>query len=135
MSSDINRLISHINNQVSGIIWLTDDYIDHKTPLIFEMNYLLDGNLIKAIEEHIKVARQNFFLGSSFGKPFFISHTVFKEKVDLKNIFEQIEMIQQTIELQESIYIVNKSQMTAGINIEKELKEKFPTFHFEHLIL
>ena len=59
MSLGIKHLSQNITPDTSGIIWLTDDPLDYKTPGVYEFNYLLDGMLIKSITKNSNENHQN----------------------------------------------------------------------------
>ena len=134
MDKRIPDLSQFITPETSGIIWFTDEPLDYSSPGVYEFNYLLDGLLVRSLEENTeRTNKSNFFLGESFGIPFFIGHTVIKEKKDFQSIYDHFKISESFIKENSTIYIYNKSQNTANINVLKELKNKFNSIEFKHL--
>jgi hypothetical protein len=137
MSLGIKHLSQNITPDTSGIIWLTDDPLDYKTPGVYEFNYLLDGMLIKSItknsDENHHQNKSNFFLGENFGTSLFIGHLQVIEKSDIQTMYDQINIASSIIKDQSIIYIFNRSKNTANINILKELSKKYPNYIFKNL--
>lgn len=136
MNLGIKHLSQNITPNTSGILWLTDEDLDYKTPGVYEFNYLLDGILIKSIsnktDEH-KHRKSNFFLGENFGSPLFIGHVKFANKNDLELIYEHFKVAQSFLTENSTIYIYNRSKNTANVNILKELSKKLKQYNFENL--
>ncbi len=137
MSQGIEHLSKYITPQTSGIIWLTDNYLDFKSPGVYEFNYLLDGILIKSINYHKEQTqaqrKSHFFLGENFGTPLFIGHSVISKKDDIKQMYHHFDVAKPFINKDATIYIFNRSQNTAKINILKELQTKYKNYTFENL--
>ena len=134
MNLGIKHLSSNITPNTAGILWLTDDDLNYQTPGVFEFNYLLNGVLIKSLDNKIQSRQKNhFFLGDNFGKPLFIGHAVIKMKDDIKNLYEHIKISENFLNENSQIYIFNKSQNTANLNVLKLLSEKYRNIHFEIL--
>lgn len=134
MNLGIKHLSQNITANTAGILWLTDEQLDFKTPGIYEFNYLLNGVLIKSIEKiDLEKQSNNFFLGENFGNPLFVGHIVFKDKSDLNKLYDQLKISKDFIKEDSLIYIFNKSKNTANMNILKILNEKYKTIKFEIL--
>ena len=134
MNLGIKHLSNNITPHTAGILWLTDEELNYKTPGVFEFNYLLNGILIKSLENQTQPLQKNhFFLGDNFGKPLFIGHAVIKTKDDIKNIYEHIKISKDFINEDSQVYIFNKSQNTANLNVLKLLSEKYKNIMFENL--
>jgi hypothetical protein len=58
MSLGIKHLSQNITPDTSGIIWLTDDPLDYKTPGVYEFNYLLDGMLRVLLRTQMKIIKK-----------------------------------------------------------------------------
>jgi len=137
MSLDIKHLSQHITPNTSGIIWLTDEPLDYKTPGIYEFNYLLDGMLIKGMSENIESKKRNeksnFFLGKNFGNPLFIGHIVVGEKDDVQIIHNHFKVAESFISKDSTIFIFNRAKNTANVNFLKDLGKKYKDYNFENL--
>ncbi|MAX66855.1 MAG: hypothetical protein QF441_07030 [Bacteriovoracaceae bacterium] len=133
MDLGIKHLSNAITPQSSGILWLTDEKLTYKTLGVYEFNYLLDGILIKNIANTTNDSKSNFFLGESFGNPFFIGHTIIQTKEDIANCFNHVEIAAKFIPSDSTIYIFNRAKNTAHTNILKELEKKFNVFQFKNL--
>lgn len=134
MNLGIKHLSNNITPNTAGILWLTDDELNYKSPGVYEFNYLLNGILIKSLDNQtINDQKNHFFLGNNFGKPLFLGHAVIKSKEDIKNIYEHIKISENFINENSQIYIFNKSQNTANINVLKILSEKYKNIVFENL--
>ena len=129
----IELLSQRIGPQTAGVLWLTDEALSYDSPGAYEINYLLDGIFVQSLAEKKTVDSSNFFLGESFGKPFFVGHTIIKDKADFKKVFKSLETAKPFIKNGCQIYILNKAKNTAHINVLKELKNKSPDVVFEHL--
>jgi hypothetical protein len=137
MSLGIKHLSQNITPDTSGIIWITDEDLDYKTPGVYEFNYLLDGMLIKSITKNSsqeqRSSKSNFFLGENFGTPLFIGHLKVKDKSDIQTMYDQMNIASPIIKEQSTIYIFNRSKNTANINILKELGKKYQNYTFKNL--
>lgn len=137
MNTGIEHLSQHITPNTSGIIWLTDESLDYKSPGVYEFNYLLDGMLIKSISQNSELKKEelksNFFLGDNFGTPLFIGHTVVENKDDIKIMHNHFKVASSFIQKNTTIYIFNRSKNTANFNILKELTNKYKEYKFENL--
>jgi len=137
MNFEIKHLSEHITPETSGIIWLTDDFLDYSTAGVYEFNYLLNGMLLKTIsqtkEESRKPEKSNFFLGDSFGNPLFIGHAVVKNKDDIKTVYNHFQIATPLIQKKAINYLFNRSKNTANINVLQELAKKFPEWEFKNL--
>lgn len=137
MNTAIEHLSKHVSSDTGGIIWLTDCPLDFESPGVYEFNYLLDGILLKKIAENkdteVANKKSNFFLGQNFGRPFFISHVLIKDKKDIEIMYQHIEMANPILQENCIIHIFNRSKNTAHINILKELSHKFQKFSFQNL--
>lgn len=134
MDKRIPDLSQYITPETAGIIWFTDGPLKYSTPGVYEFNYLLDGLLVKSMEENSeKINSSNYFLGDSFGLPFFIGHCVIEKKSDFDLIHNHFKLSESFIKENSTVYIYNKSQNTANINVLKELKSKYKMVEFKHL--
>lgn len=134
-SPEIEHLSQHINPETRGIIWLTDELLDFNSPGAYEINYLLNGILTKSLADsnHEDKHRNNFYLGENFGKPFFVAHAVIKEKSDLNQLDDTINLATPFIQEKSQVYILNRSKNTANVNVLKELSKKYSNISFSHL--
>ena len=93
--------------------------------------------LIKSISQELshekKPNRSIFFLGDSFGKPLFIGHVVVSKKEDMKIMHNHFKVAADFIEKHSTIYIFNRAQNTANVNLLKELAHKYKDYKFENL--
>ena len=134
MYNSITHLSQFITPQTCGIIWFTDDDLGYNSPGVYELNYLLDGLLVKAIEENAqKKEVSNFFLGENFGVPFFVGHVVVKTKQDVDSIHNHFKLAESFIPDRATIYILNRSKNTANLNVQKVLTETYKHLEFKHL--
>jgi len=133
MSKDIQHFSNFISPETSGILWLTDEPLNYKSPGIYEFNYLLDGVVLQVLSEELKIHDSHFFLGKSFGKNFFLSHVQVKDKADLNKMYQHIETAIPVIEAKSKIHIYNKSKNTANINLLKELNKRYKENIFDNL--
>lgn len=134
MDNSISILSQHITPTTAGIFWFTDTPLDYKSSGVYEFNYLLDGLVVKALEENVeRNNKSNYFLGENFGNPFFIGHVVVENKSDFHTVYSHYQVAQSFIQENSTIYIYNKSKNTANINILKELKAKYPLVEFKNL--
>lgn len=134
MDKRIPELSQHITPSTAGIIWFTDEPLKYSSPGVYEFNYLLDGLLVKSLEENTeKPNHSNFFLGESFGIPFFIGHCVIQEKSDFKSVHTHFKLSESFIQENSTVFIYNKSKNTANINVLKELKSTYQKLEFKHL--
>jgi hypothetical protein len=132
----ISNLSQTITTNSAGIIWLTDEDLNYDLKGVYEFNYLLDGLLLKTIENNDESNKNhNFFLTTNFGKSFFIGHIKITNKNDLNLINQHIKLAIPLLKNQNEICIYNRSQNTANINVLKELKSQHPEFEFRHLVL
>jgi hypothetical protein len=136
MNNGIEHLSHLVSPTTSGIVWLTDEYLTPSLVGLYELNYLVNGLLVKSISSNksdIDV-KSNFFLAENFGNPFFLAHSVIKEKKDRENMFNQIKLVTPLFDHQEMhIYIFNRSKNTANYNVLKELSTKHTDLTFENL--
>ncbi len=116
---NLEHFAKAITAQTGGIVWLTDEELSINSPGVFEFNYLLDGVILKSLNQKNQNRNQHFFLGENFGKAIFIGHTVFKNKDDLKKINDHFNIASSMLLENSSIFIFNKSRNTANINILK----------------
>ena len=137
MNTEIEHLSKNISPNTAGIIWLTDSYLDFKSPGVYEFNYLLDGILLEQIalnkEMDHNEKKVNFFLGNSFGSPLFVSHTVIESKDDLESMYKGLTTASPIIKEGAHIHIFNKSKNTANINVLKELSQRYKEYKFLNL--
>ena len=134
MYKAVTHLSHFITPQTCGIVWLTDESLDYESPGVYEFNYLLDGLLVKAIEENAERSEpSNFFLGENFGSPFFIGHVVVGNKNDLDVVQSHFKLAESFIQDNSIIYIFNRSKNTANINVLKELSKKHKNIEFKNL--
>lgn len=136
MSNSIKHFSEYISPKTVGIIWLTDDKLNFKSPGVYEFNYLLDGMLVQAIDTQVKNSsfqKSNFFLGENFGKPIFVGHIQFSQKEDMKALDSHFEMASSFLEANAEIFIFNRAQNTANLNILKELSKKYKDYQFNNL--
>lgn len=135
MNTGIDHLSTFITPDTAGIVWLTDEDLTYNTPGVYEINYLLDGMLIKTLskkeDEHKN--RPNFLIGDNFGSPFFVSHTIITNTNDLKTVEQHLKLAEPLIEERTTIYLLNRSKNTANYNVQKELAKKFKSYSFELL--
>lgn len=134
MKLGIKHLSNNITAETVGIIWLTDEELSYNSPGVYEFNYLLNGTLIKALEK-LDQSKQsvNYFLGENFGNPLFIGHAVIHNKDDIRNVYEHLKISTNFINENSQVYIYNRSQNTANLNVLKLLCEKYPNIIFENL--
>lgn len=137
MSLGVKHLSQNIQANTAGILWLTDDYLSLKSKGLYEFNYLLNGvvieNLKITLEQKIEQKKQSFFLGSNFENPFFIGHTVIENKKDINSLYNHLEVAKDILSHDSEIFVFNRSQNTAGINLLKELMAKYPATKFANL--
>ncbi len=135
--SGIEHLSQLITPNTCGIVWLTDELLSYDTPGAYEVNYLLNGSLTRSLAEkdHEDKFSSNFFLSESFGKPFFVAHTVIQEKGDFKKVYEPLNVAKPFMREGSQVYILNRSKNTAHLNVLKELRAKHKNISFEHLTI
>ena len=133
MSKGIKHLSQNITPETAGILWLTDDEINFESPGVYEFNYLLDGILLKSLDQEEEKSKSNFYLSENFGETIFIGHTVVKERADLTQMHSQIVLAKPMIKENSTIYIFNKSKNTANVNLLKELSSRYKEYKFENL--
>ena len=129
----IKHLSQNISPDTCGIIWLTDDKLDYQSPGFYEFNYLLDGSIAKNINSLHSESQTSLFFGQNFGKSFFISHNIVKDKESLKQMYNVYKVANSALRENEKIYIFNRSKNTANVNILKELSKKYSQYQFENL--
>lgn len=136
MIKSITHLSDHITPQTAGIVWLTDEPLNYDSPGVYEFNYLLDGLLVKALDENeSKAKNSNFFLGENFGSPLFIGHLVVKNKSDIDTLDDHFKLANSFIQETSTIYIFNKSQNTANLNVLEKLTKKYQPIKFKNLFI
>lgn len=136
MNTDIEHLSHLVSPTTSGIIWLTDDELGPNLVGIYELNYLLNGLLTKTLstKQEQGESKSNFFLAENFGNPFFVGHSVIKNKDDFKIMQKHVELILPLFEGKKiEIFIFNRSKNTANVNVLKELSHKFKEINFKNL--
>lgn len=137
MNLGIKHLSKSITPKTAGILWLTDEGLNFKTPGVYEFNYLLNGviieSLTKAKENNLPQESQNFFLSDNFESKFFIAHLVIDQKQDIKKMFELLKLAKSLLSNEPQILIFNRSKNTANVNVLKELSQKSPDIIFENL--
>ena len=137
MNLGIKHLSQYITPSTSGIIWITDEALDYKTPGVYEFNYLLDGMLIKTIsqknETESSSSKSDFFMGNNFGNPLFIAHIVVTKKDDITLMHNHLNIASSLIKKDSTVYVFNRSKNTANVNILKELSAKYKQYNFENL--
>lgn len=136
---EIKHFSKFITPKTAGIIWLTDENIDFSSPGIYEFNYLLDGMLLKSLDnqklKEEEKAQSNFFLGDNFGSPIFLAHIKLIDKKDLNLIKSHFEAAKSFLKDDATIFIFNKSKNSANLNVLKELSQKYKQYQFENLNL
>jgi len=122
-----------ITPEVLGLFWLTNDDLIKKPKYFHSIDYLLDGLLTNYlnIEQQNEFSRQKkFFVSSSFGHPFFVSHIhlgstdIQEELIEIMNIATPLKRIEH----QKIVIIDNSTE-----NISAFLDKKFKDFSFVNL--
>ena len=74
-----------------GIIWITSQPFSSQPYPFAALNYFFDGILIKNPAQSSSL-QQNIFFSQSYGRPFFLAHTVIGiDKKKLKDLFNIIK--------------------------------------------
>ena len=118
-----------INSNCTGILWITDDKVTINHPNVYELNYLLDGLLVKTLT-HNNDCESHFFLSENFGAPFFVGQIVDSDKT-LKKINEQLDIIVPIVNENKEVYILNQSKKHQ--NLVKDLHKKYPQLTFKNI--
>lgn len=125
------NISNFISPNCCGIIWLTQDKVDISHPSVYELNYLLDGLLIKTLSEKTNDNDTNhFFLSENFGRPFFIGHVVDSSSA-VKSINDHVSMIIPLVTEKSEIYILN--QTAKHQSLVKDLQKKYPQLTFKKI--
>lgn len=132
----IEEFSQRINTDTVGILWLTDATLAYDSPGAYEINYLLDGVLTQSLAaqtpgEEAAESSSNFFLGKSFGMPFFVGHVVFKSKKDLDKILKALETAKPFIQENKQVYLLNNSEAASSQSILKDIQKKYSDVSFE----
>lgn len=128
---EVQKISNLISPGCNGIIWITEGKIDLSHPYIYELNYLLDGLLLKRLaEDNNSEDHNHFFLSESFGEPFFIGHIDSKENL-LKIISSHLDISMPYLENGGLVYLLNQS--SGNKNLIKELQKKYKNIDFKDL--
>jgi hypothetical protein len=128
------KLLEKFDNSILGLIWITKEPLSAR-PLFFEaINYLLDGMLTvhnnRAIEnESLAQNSKSFFIGTSFGKPIFISHLVESSQKLKEEAFELTELASKSPQGRSTFLILESAQ----IKLSQKLASKFQDLKFIQL--
>ena len=128
------KLLKKFDNSILGLIWITKEPLSAR-PFYFEaIDYLLDGMLTvhnnRVIDnEDLKQNSKSFFIGTSFGKPIFISHLVESSEKLKKDAFELTQLASKSPQDRSSFIILESAQ----VKLSQRLSSKFLDFKFIQL--
>ena len=128
------KLLKKFDNSILGLIWITKEPLSAR-PFYFEaIDYLLDGMLTvhnnRVIDnEDLKQNSKSFFIGTSFGKPIFISHLVESSEKLKKDAFELTQLASKSPQDRSSFIILESAQ----VKLSQQLSSKFLDFKFIQL--
>lgn len=114
-----------------GIIWITKDKVNLSHPIVYDLNYLLDGLLVQTLKEEISNEESNFFfLSENFGHPFFVGHIIDSNNT-IKTLHQHLEMMNPQLRENIEIYLLNQSGKYQ--NLLKDLQKKYPQLTFKNI--
>ena len=128
------KLLKKFDNSILGLTWITKEPLSAR-PFYFEaIDYLLDGMLTvhnnRVIDnEDLKQNSKSFFIGTSFGKPIFISHLVESSEKLKKDAFELTQLASKSPQDRSSFIILESAQ----VKLSQQLSSKFLDFKFIQL--
>ena len=131
------NLLGPVSKQIGpnarGIIWLTQELLSYDSPGAYEINYLLDGILAPLLDPHEREDKHanNFFLGESFGRPFFVVHSVVQEPRDFGKILETLELAKTCLDENSQVYLLNASNRVDTAKALDELRKTHEQVDFQ----
>jgi hypothetical protein len=135
MTDTIDRISQKVSFDTYGIIWLTDTPLELDTQGVYEVNYLFNGLLVQALENHSQKKKSNFFISQSFGHPFFLSHATSDIQNLNKVIVEHINLVSDSIKENSTVYFIDLTQSNKSNDLIQNLSKKYPKLVFDHLSL
>lgn len=136
-SKNIETLEKAITKTTKVLIWLTDYPLNLETDHLDEIdifsNRLITKNIIgQPLEDG---HRTSLFVSKNFNNSFFIFHHVFHPEGSMEIIQENLDSIRDSLQDNDEILILNKSNNSERINIVKELKIRYNNFTYTNLYL
>lgn len=140
MNVNIEKISKLVTPDTSGIIWITDDFLNDKSKGVYEFNYLTNGLLTRSIQsQKDSPSEVNFFISESFGSSFFLAHISQVKALTkdfLKKIYNQVEIAKPLLQKTDCIvYVYNKSTSTKTLSLLNELSKRYSNVNFVELEL
>ncbi len=115
------------NEEVVGAIWISRGVLSSSTPHFHEFDYLCNGLLTTFIRENIDTtSHKNFFIGSSFNRPFFLGHIKDDHPRIDKALFEILSLFKATSNENNKVIVMSETKVTCL----KPVAQKFPNLSF-----
>ncbi len=128
---EIYHFCDRVTPNISGLVWISDSELETTTEYFEEINYLLDGLLIKDYKKSNKKIKTRFFLGKQYGKPFFVIYMK-ENEYDLKEIESHLNLAFQLNETNLDVLLIDKNQKMKNdiTDLSKKFKKNsFISFH------
>ncbi len=121
MDNHFQNFIANIDENISGIIWLTQGPIKSQSPYFSELNYLFDGLIAHSLKEFENTKSAVFFT-LNFDKRIFLIHA------DSVNGFDDvIKNLHQLLKDQTKKLVIIHSTPV----LEKMLSKEYPQLQFK----
>ncbi len=119
-------MLDQVLEKTLGIIWITRENLGSELPFFEELNYLSNNLLIKNKRNYHPT--KNFYLTSSFNKPFFIAHLLEREKLkdDLLNV---LEMTKEIAEAGKEVLVLSSDEKILSFLSKKSSSLSFVTLN------
>ncbi len=76
-----NDFLLNIDQNVAGLIWITENSLTSKEDYFKEIDYLLDGLILNELQDQQEIKfSTSLFLSKSFNQSFFVIHTTLGAK-------------------------------------------------------
>ncbi len=134
MQTNQSKLLDRIEPSILGLIWVTREPLS-KRPYHFDtIDYLLEGMLTthnnkEAQNKNTYGNNKSFFIGTSFGKPLFISHLLESSHKLKEEVYELTELATRKSLGRSSFLVIEPSQL----NLSQKLSSKFKDLNFIQL--
>ncbi len=126
----LSHFCQKIGPEISGVFWASDKFLEEKPSFFSEINYFLNGLLVKELKTEQKKKKQLFFLSEHFGNPFFIIYmkTPDCQFSELKQSFSLAEGFLKT---KKDVLVVSGEKNSA--DLITGLKKNVKNFEFKPL--
>lgn len=107
-----------ITPEYLGIIWVTHNSLNSRPPHYDNIDYFFDGLLTKTVNQPTD-HKTAFFLGKSFGKPFFLAHFEENNPVIKQEVENTLKMAQKIKSRSKKILVISDKHL----NLKNKFKE------------